>query len=80
MGRTVEGEDGKKRFEYFPDADRLRAVFWGEMGAAAPELASDRVLRTRVEKARLFGLLLWYVTLAASLVTHPGDSHTTGTA
>lgn len=77
----MEGENGKKRFEYFPDADRLRAVFWGEMGAGAPELASDRVLRTRVEKARLFGLLLWYVTLATSLVYSSRSSQaTTGTA
>jgi hypothetical protein len=55
--------DGKgTRFEYYPDAERLRAVFWDEMVAVVPDLASGSRERELVEKARLLGLLLWYVT------------------
>ncbi|KAK4032603.1 hypothetical protein C8A01DRAFT_20326 [Parachaetomium inaequale] len=59
LGRTVT--DGKgTRFEYYPDAERLRAAFWEEMVAAVPELACGSREREVVEKARLLGLLLWY--------------------
>ncbi|KAK4242605.1 hypothetical protein C8A03DRAFT_11173 [Achaetomium macrosporum] len=67
LGRMVDvpvkggGEgDKRRRFEYHPCAGRLREVFWEELEAAVPALVEDKVLRKRVEKARLLGLLLWY--------------------
>jgi hypothetical protein len=69
LGRTVQDENGRGRFEYYPCAEQLRAVFWEELVAAVPELGTDRGLRARVEKARLLGLLLWYVTGLCGLFT-----------
>lgn len=63
LGRMVEDGEGGRRFEYWPDADRLRAVFWEALVAEVPELVEGSELRARVEKARLLGLLLWYATL-----------------
>ncbi|SPQ22400.1 cfbc40a4-3bd3-4805-b172-c5698e3d5822 [Thermothielavioides terrestris] len=61
LGRMVPvAGTGRRRFEYYPCAERLRAAFWEELEAAVPELVEDAVLRARVEKARLLGLLLWY--------------------
>ncbi|GAB1320564.1 hypothetical protein MFIFM68171_10774 [Madurella fahalii] len=48
------------RFIYFPDAARLRGIFWEELCGAIPELVTDVALRARVEDARLLGLLLWH--------------------
>jgi hypothetical protein len=64
LGRTVQDGNGRGRFEYYPCAEQLRAVFWDELVAAVPELGTDRELRARVGKARLLGLLLWYVAWA----------------
>ncbi|KAK4247763.1 hypothetical protein C7999DRAFT_31840 [Corynascus novoguineensis] len=61
LGRTVTVEEtGERRFEYLPDAERLRAVFWEELAREVPALAPGSELRERVEKARVLGLLLWY--------------------
>ncbi|KAL2181706.1 uncharacterized protein P884DRAFT_190045 [Thermothelomyces heterothallicus CBS 202.75] len=63
LGRTVTDEEtGSGRFEYFSDAERLRAAFWDELVREVPALAPGTELRERVEKARLLGLLLWSVT------------------
>jgi hypothetical protein len=62
LGRMVEDTTGRRKFVYYPDAGRLRALFWEELGAEAPELVYNPVIRARVEMARLLGLLLWYVT------------------
>jgi hypothetical protein len=62
---AIKGEKKRRRFEYHPHAGRLREVFWEELEAAVPALVEDKELRKRVEKARLLGLLLWYVTLYA---------------
>ncbi|AEO57668.1 hypothetical protein MYCTH_2304104 [Thermothelomyces thermophilus ATCC 42464] len=63
LGRTVTDEEtGSRRFEYFSDAERLRAAFWDELVREVPALAPGTELRERVEKARLLGLLLWSVT------------------
>jgi hypothetical protein len=76
LGRTVQDKHGKRKFVYYPDADRLRALFWEELGAEAPELVYNPVIRERVEKARLLGLLLWYVTPEASPCFCQPSSHT----
>jgi hypothetical protein len=65
LGRMVEDGGGERRFEYWPDAEQLRAVFWEALVAGVPELAEGSEFRARVEKARLLGLLLWYVALGS---------------
>lgn len=76
LGRTVEDGRGRRKFVYYPDADRLRALFWEELGAKAPELVYNPVIRARVEMARLLGLLLWYVNPEASPCFLQPSSHT----
>ncbi|KXX79452.1 hypothetical protein MMYC01_203728 [Madurella mycetomatis] len=61
-GSAGGGGDGSRYpppgsiFTYFPDAARLRGVFWEELYGAIPELVTDAALRARVEDARLHGI------------------------
>lgn len=54
------GEDQNGRFMYYPEAKRLRDLFWGELLAAAPGFSQDSGRVAVVKKAQAFGILLWH--------------------
>jgi len=53
------GEMTTSGFQYRPDADFLRTIFWSEMVKEIPDLRQGHVLET-VELARDLGVLLWH--------------------
>ncbi|KAJ2976756.1 hypothetical protein NUW58_g8008 [Xylaria curta] len=55
------GEDNQDgRFVYYPEADRLRLLFWGQLMLLIPELAADSKHLALIKKAQKLGILLWH--------------------
>ncbi|KAI0816688.1 hypothetical protein GGR55DRAFT_686187 [Xylaria sp. FL0064] len=55
------GEDNQNgRFVYYPEATRLRDLFWNQLILLIPELARDARFAALVKKAQILGVLLWH--------------------
>lgn len=53
-----DDEDG--RFVYYPEAKRLRGIFWNHLIMLIPELARNSRTIALVKKAQILGVLLWH--------------------
>ncbi|XXH05016.1 hypothetical protein Hte_011440 [Hypoxylon texense] len=54
------GEDRDGHFVYYPEAKRLRKLFWNELLSSLPELAQDARRVALLQKAQMLGILLWH--------------------
>ncbi|KAL7626970.1 hypothetical protein AAE478_003745 [Parahypoxylon ruwenzoriense] len=54
------GEDRNGHFVYYPEAERLRRLFWAELLSNLPELAQDAKRVALVQQAQVLGTLLWH--------------------
>ncbi|KAI8963933.1 hypothetical protein F5Y11DRAFT_127614 [Daldinia sp. FL1419] len=54
------GEDKDGHFVYYPDAKRLRNLFWTELLSALPELSRDARSAALIRKAQILGIFLWH--------------------
>ncbi|KAI1367781.1 hypothetical protein F5Y08DRAFT_41925 [Xylaria arbuscula] len=55
------GEDDKNgSFVYYPEAKRLRNIFWNYLMLMIPELARDSRTIDLIKKAQTLGVLLWH--------------------
>ncbi|KAI1115002.1 hypothetical protein F5Y14DRAFT_440776 [Nemania sp. NC0429] len=55
------GEDDQGgQFVYYPEAKRLRKIFWKQLLLLAPELSRDPKIIPLVMKAQRLGILLWH--------------------
>ena len=54
------GEAREGQFVYYPEADKLRCLFWNEIKTQIPELHGDHGQLRAVTEAQLFGVLLWH--------------------
>ncbi|KAI1879736.1 hypothetical protein JX265_002690 [Neoarthrinium moseri] len=54
------GEDTTEGFTYYPEARKLRALFWSELLSLIPELGENVDLLKTVKAAQIFGILLWH--------------------
>lgn len=54
------GEMTTEGFRYYPQAERLRGVFWEELGRGVKEIGEGGEVLERVRMARDLGVLLWW--------------------
>lgn len=54
------GEDVDGCFQYYPEAGKLRALFWRELLSDIPELSRSPDTLARVREAQVLGVLLWH--------------------
>lgn len=55
------GEDSQSgQFVYYPEARRLRNIFWKQLMLLVPELSGDPKIIPLVKKAQRLGILLWH--------------------
>lgn len=55
LGEEVDGE-----FTYFPEARKLRHLFWSQLLSHVPELRANPQLLSTVKEAQILGVLLWH--------------------
>lgn len=54
------GEDVEGHFQYYPEAQRLRSLFWSELLLGIPELSKGRDFLQLVKEAQTLGIMLWH--------------------
>ncbi|KAI0480253.1 hypothetical protein GGR56DRAFT_262098 [Xylariaceae sp. FL0804] len=54
------GQDTDDHFVDYPEAQRLRNLFWRELTRALPQLAQDARTLATIRKAQTLGILLWH--------------------
>lgn len=55
LGEEVDGV-----FTYFPEARKLRRLFWGQLLSHVPELRANPQLLSMIKEAQILGVLLWH--------------------
>ncbi|KAK6199851.1 hypothetical protein LQW54_009833 [Pestalotiopsis sp. IQ-011] len=54
------GEEVGGVFVYFPEARKLRRLFWRQLLSHVPELRANPQLLSTVKEAQILGVLLWH--------------------